>query len=88
MFSSLKSLATSHKPKSYEVTKQMGCDFWVEPRLVVEIKADELTVSPMHTAGLALRFPMLISFREKKPEDATSVQELKKLYTLQQEARK
>ena len=88
MFSSLKSLATSHKPKSYEVTKQMGCDFWVEPRLVVEIKADELTVSPMHTAGLALRFPRLISFREKKPEDATSVQELKKLYTLQQEARK
>ena len=71
------------KPENYEVGKQMNCDFWVEPKLVVEIKADEITSSPMHTAGYALRFPRLVSFRKKKPEDATSVEELKRLYTLQ-----
>ena len=71
------------KPENYEVTKQMECDFWVKPELVVEIQADEITKSPMHTAGYALRFPRLISFREKKPEDATAVNELERMYTLQ-----
>ena len=72
-----------HKPENYEVTKQMECDFWVSPKYVVEIKADEITKSPMHTSGLALRFPRFVGWREKKPEDATSVAELKRLYTLQ-----
>lgn len=72
------------RPKNYEVTKQMGCDYWVEPSLVVEIKADEITKSPMHTSGYALRFPRFVAWREKKPEDATSAQEISKLYTLQE----
>ena len=65
---------------------------WVEPQLVLEVLADEITRSPMHTAGkvgdepgYALRFPRLVSFRErdKKPEDATTVQELIELYDSQ-----
>ncbi len=65
---------------------------WVKPEIVVEILADEITKSPIHTAGktptepgYALRFPRLMRFREddKNPEDATSVIELKKLYDLQ-----
>lgn len=71
------------KPEAYEVSKQMNCDFWVKPSMVVEILADEITQSPMHSSGLALRFPRLISFREKKPEDATSVEELNRLFKLQ-----
>ncbi|TSC83874.1 MAG: putative DNA ligase, partial [Microgenomates group bacterium Gr01-1014_16] len=71
------------KPVNYEVTKQMECDHWVMPKLVVEIKADEITKSPMHTSGLALRFPRFVGWREKKPEDTTSAEELKRLYTLQ-----
>lgn len=72
-----------NKPENYEVTKQMECDFWVQPKIVVEILADEITKSPMHTSGLALRFPRLVSFREKKPEDATSMKELQKLFEMQ-----
>ncbi len=75
------------KPENYDVSKQMECDFWVEPRIVVEILADEITRSPMHTSGYALRFPRLVTFREKRPEDATTVAELKKMVKLQQEGR-
>lgn len=75
------------KPQNYQVSKQMECDFWVEPKIVVEILADEITKSPMHTSGYALRFPRLVTFREKKPEDATTVAELKKMVKLQEEGR-
>jgi DNA ligase-1 len=46
----------------------------------------------LHTAGksdsengFALRFPRLVSFREgdKKPEDATDVKEIKRLFEIQ-----
>ena len=55
---------------------------WVEPKIVIEVLADEITKSPLHTAGLALRFPRLIKFREadKKAEDATTVKELEEMY--------
>ncbi len=39
------------KPKNYLVDKLMYCDIWLTPALVVEIRADEITRSPVHTAG-------------------------------------
>jgi DNA ligase-1 len=39
------------KPAFYDVDKAMGCDVWIEPKIVVEIRADEITRSPVHTAG-------------------------------------
>ena len=72
------------KPESYEVSKVMNCDYWVEPKIVVEVLADEITKSPMHTSKFALRFPRLVSWREKKPTDATSMKELEKMFKLQQ----
>jgi DNA ligase 1 len=58
---------------------------WLEPKIVVEILADEITVSPNHTAGYALRFPRVIRFRDadKRPEDATTLKELVELYQQQ-----
>ncbi len=74
----------SEKPKNYIVSKLLEPDFWVQPRVVVEIAADEITKSPNHSAGLALRFPRLVKFRDDKdPGQATTVSELKKLYKLQ-----
>ncbi len=80
MASNLKSQITSSKPESYDVKKEMSCDYWVRPKIVVEVMADEITKSPMHTTGLALRFPRLISWREKKPEDTTTIDEVRKMY--------
>jgi DNA ligase-1 len=76
------------KPENYEVSKQMECDFWVKPVMVVEIKCDEITKSPMHTTGFALRFPRLISFREMKVEEAATPDEIKRLYELQKNINK
>jgi DNA ligase-1 len=58
---------------------------WVEPKIVLEVLADEITVSPNHTAGYALRFPRVIRFRDadKRPEDATTLKELVELYQQQ-----
>jgi DNA ligase-1 len=68
------------KPKNYLVDKMMECDVWVAPKIVVEIRADEITKSPTHTAGLALRFPRLERFRDdKNPQEVTTLKELEKL---------
>jgi len=75
----LKKLAVKEKPKEY-----LAPDYWVIPSVVVEIAADEITKSPKHTAGLALRFPRLIRFRDdKSPDQATTLKELQSLYNLQ-----
>jgi len=78
-------LETKQKPKEYgKVDRTLTPDIWVEPSLVVEIAADEITKSPIHSSGYALRFPRLINFRDdKNPEEASTLKELKKLYKLQ-----
>jgi DNA ligase 1 len=82
-----KGLEVDHRPA--RVSSLIEPSVWVEPRIVLEVLADEITRSPTHTAGkvgaelgYALRFPRLVSFREgdKEPEDATTVQELIELY--------
>ncbi len=81
----LEKIQTNEKPKEYEVHKNYTPDFWVSPSLVVEIAADEITKSPTHTAGLALRFPRLIRFRDdKSPNQATTIDELNDLYKMQE----
>lgn len=78
---------TQEKPKDYEVNKDLTPDFWVLPKVVVELAADEITVSPKHTAGLALRFPRLIRFRDDKDiSGVTTVDELHELLKLQKKA--
>ena len=79
-----KKLQISSKPQEYEVHKNLEPDIWAKPSLVVEILADEITVSPIHSAGLALRFPRLIKFRdEKSPSEATTLRELEGLFEMQ-----
>jgi len=42
-------------PAMYDADKMMGVDQWVTPAIVVEIKADEITRSPVHTAGRVMK---------------------------------
>lgn len=66
------------KPAEYEGDKMFNCDVWVEPKIVVEIMADEITRSPSHALGLALRFPRLVRFRDdKEVSEATTIEEMR-----------
>jgi DNA ligase-1 len=78
-------VAVSVKSKEYGlVNKALIPDVWVAPKIVVEIAADNITKSPVHAAGLALRFPRLVRFRDdKNPGQVTTAQEVKRLYKLQ-----
>lgn len=85
-----KHLKVERKPA--RVNSDISPSFWVTPKVVLEIQADEITRSPIHTAGrdkeglgYALRFPRLVKFREadKRAEDSTTVSEVIKLYNLQ-----
>ena len=75
--------------KPARVESNIEPSVWVEPQVVIEVLADEITRSPVHPAGAydggqghALRFPRLVGFREedKKPEDVTTVAEIVELY--------
>lgn len=86
-----KGLESEKKPA--RINSSITPSVWVKPEIVIEVLADEITRSPLHTAGMeeetdekplgyALRFPRLIKFRDKdkQAEDATTVSELIEMY--------
>ncbi|MCS7109743.1 MAG: ATP-dependent DNA ligase, partial [Candidatus Micrarchaeota archaeon] len=85
----LEKIKTKEKPA--RVDSLIEPDVWVKPTYVVTIKADEITESPMHTAGrkgetgYALRFPRMVGDirYDKRPEDATTVSEIVRMFKLQ-----
>ena len=93
----LKKIKVSKKPA--RVDALVFPDFWVEPKYVVTVRADEITRSPMHTCGkgdgkdetgYALRFPRLVSDgirKDKGPEDATTTKEITEMFDQQKKVR-
>lgn len=84
-------LARRSRPR--RVDSLMTPDVWVEPRIVIEVLADEITRSPRHTCGkvksgpgYALRFPRMLNGvrADKGPEDATTEAEILEMYGMQQ----
>ena len=78
------------------VRSNLTPDVWLDPAVVVEVLADEITPSPRHTAGMsaggtgfALRFPRIVSLRtgDKSAEDATTVDEIRKMFEQQRRPR-
>jgi ATP-dependent DNA ligase len=83
-------LQLEHKPA--RVDSILVPSVWIRPEIVVEVMADEITKSPVHTAGktddspgYALRFPRIVGFRDKdkNAEDATTVKEITEMYKQQ-----
>jgi len=86
--SMLSEIKAKEKPKG--VSSKLVPDFWVKPKYVITVAADEITLSPMHTCGLvgetgyALRFPRMVSLREDKgPEEITTTKEIIRMFEMQ-----
>ena len=75
-------LRSSIKPKEYDdIQKILEPDVWIDPKIVVEIGADDITISPIHGAHFALRFPRLVRIRKDKgPKEVTTVKEIEGMY--------
>jgi len=80
--------------KNSRIVSKMEADVWFEPKLVLEIVASEITLSPIHKTGLdlirkgsgfALRFPKFTGKirYEKAVEDASIGEEVLTLYKRQ-----
>lgn len=78
----------AEQPKNVICAKELAPDVWVAPELVVIIRADEITLSPVHSAGktherlgYALRFPRFMGYaQDKSAHEVTTVHEVERLY--------
>mgnify|MGYP001079554435 CR=1 FL=1 len=85
----LNSLKIINKPEN--LVSKTEPDFYVLPKIVIEINYDDITLSSQHTTPLlktketlALRFPRFIKYRfDKEGKDTTSLEEIKRIYDLQ-----
>jgi DNA ligase-1 len=81
-------IRVDHQPKDVTCAKDLIPDVWIAPEIVCAVRADEISLSPVHTAGkttekigFALRFPRIMGYREdKSARDATTVQEVERLF--------
>lgn len=89
LFEKLDSDKLSKKPDY--IVSNINVDCFVVPKIVVEINFDEITKSPIHTAGtdqesqqgIALRFPRLVKIRmDRSNKETTTIKEIEKISTV------
>mmetsp|Transcript_21480 Transcript_21480/g.55091 ORF Transcript_21480/g.55091 Transcript_21480/m.55091 type:complete len:616 (+) Transcript_21480:340-2187(+) len=77
----------------YGDSAAMRPEVWFDAKVVWEVKAADLSISPIHQAalgyvepgkGISIRFPRLVKERDDKgPEDATSAEQVAEMYNNQ-----
>lgn len=97
----LDEIAISQKPNNYFVDSTLEPDVWVQPKIIMEIVADELTRSKIHLAakgiktkvkndeyekGISVRFPRMKIWNRKDKDIPTTVEELVRMYEIRRKA--
>lgn len=88
MFESLNGDVESVMPSNVRCDDVLVPDFWVTPKYVISVEADEITKNISDSrgeigGGMSLRFPRLIEFgRDKNALDTTSIKELERMYEI------
>ncbi len=96
MFKDMSEIKLKEQPENFVVNSTLYPDVWIEPKIVAEIVADEITRSPNHTAainleanvpgddstkGLSIRFPRMKKWKRDKDYPNT-VEEIVRMYEL------
>lgn len=86
-------MSTGLKEEEYEMMTEIlkpliiyekGKEVKVRPKIVIEVKYQEIQKSPNYEAGYALRFPSFVRIRDDKgPEEADTIERLIELYKSQ-----
>lgn len=67
-----------------DVLEENGREVRLHPRIVIEIKFEEIQKSPSYAAGYALRFPRVVGLRDDRgTEDISTVDEVEAAFRLQ-----
>ncbi|GAA5982650.1 hypothetical protein JCM10908_006733 [Rhodotorula pacifica] len=91
-YDTLKPLELTQKKAYYDVGTAKGPDVYFEPRVVWEVLAADLSLSPIYSAakglcgdrGISLRFPRFIRIRDDKdPESSTEPEQIAEAYRKQ-----
>ncbi|MBU0532969.1 ATP-dependent DNA ligase [Candidatus Micrarchaeota archaeon] len=84
----LEKIKTEKAPKNLDYNIEP--EFWVEPKYVIEVAFDDITISSIHTCGkknekgYALRFPRMAKIREDKSiKEITTSEEVIAMFNLQ-----
>jgi len=88
IYEKFKDISLIKKPVNVLVEDTLVPDVWVNPEIVFSVESDEITrnlkADKGIAGGLSLRFPRLIEWgRDKAVEEATSLEELMRLFSLQ-----
>ncbi len=66
------------------ITEQKGKEIKVKPKVIIEVKYEEIQASPTYSSGFALRFPRMVRVRDDKGlDDISTLKDIKKAYELQ-----
>ena len=91
----LDKIKTKTPPANLDFADALVPDYWVEPKYIVEVAFDEITVSSNHTCGMdskeskgtkgyALRFPRMQRLRDDKSvADITTTREVISMFERQ-----